>query len=55
MTPFLTTKETALVRMALGKMERDIVKRAEKAKSKHKATILTLVAEDFKQLKDKFK
>jgi hypothetical protein len=51
----LTPKETALVRLALGSMERSVMKRAEKAKSKHKATILTLVAEDFKQLKDRFK
>jgi len=51
----LTPKEKALVRLALGKMERSILKRSEKAKSKHKATILTLVAEDFKQLKSRFK
>jgi hypothetical protein len=55
MTPFLTLKETALVRLALGNMERSILKRSEKVKSKHKAAILALVAEDVKQLKDRFK
>jgi hypothetical protein len=51
----LTPKETALVRMALGKMERSMLARADKAKNNHRATILSLVAEDFAALKSKFK
>jgi hypothetical protein len=50
----LTPKEKALVRMALGKMERSVLKRADKAKNSARAEILTLVAEDFAALSERF-
>jgi hypothetical protein len=50
----LTPKENALVRMALGKMERSVLKRADKAKNNARAELLTLVAQDFAALSERF-
>ena len=51
----LTTKEKALVRLALGKMEREMLKDADKAKNNRHVTILSSLAEDFAALKELFK
>jgi hypothetical protein len=49
----LTTKEKALVRMALGSMERRTLRQADKAKDNARE-ILTLVAQDFAALSERF-
>jgi hypothetical protein len=51
----LTPKEKALVRMALGSMERRTLRQADKAKNSARAEILTLVAQDFAALSERFK
>jgi hypothetical protein len=51
----LTPKEKALVRMALGSMERRTLRQADKAKNNARAEMLTLVAEDFAALSERFK
>jgi hypothetical protein len=50
----LTQKEKALIRVALGNMEREMLKRADKARNNDRATILTS-AYDFAALKERFK
>jgi len=49
----LTPKEKALVRMALGSMERRTLRQADKAKDNARE-ILTLVAQDFAALSERF-
>jgi hypothetical protein len=51
----LNPKEKALVRIALGNMEREMLKRADKARNNDRATILTGSAYDFAALKELFK
>jgi len=51
----LNPKEKSLIRLALGNMEREMLKRADKARNNDRATILTGSAYDFAALKERFK